>query len=199
LPWSFIRCKLKLALRKINKAAMILLSWNFWIVEVIPIVIFAAAVFFDLVNQGQSKSCYKSYLPLYVATICILLSDFSLIQGKLIEILIFLSIIWFLAKNWHRFGLNLFIFGVILNQFVRIANNGKMPVFFEEFLETSTYQALTDQTLFPFLSDWINFRDYWMSIGDIFMFTGILIFFLHQTYIFLKNKNWRGIIKYPSK
>lgn len=168
---------------------MDLMKFDFWIAEVIPCIIFAAALFFDFLNIGNLKKWCRSYYPLYFLTVVVAFEAVFKIKGShIIEFLYSFSVIWFLAENWARLGLNLGAFGAFLNCLVRSLNGGYMPVFYEFDESFFDYRALDSDTVLPILSDWISFKGYWMSVGDILLFSGALIFLIHQVCIFFKKR-----------
>ncbi|GEM_PF-3553959 len=147
------------------------------------------AIALDVFNRDQLKPWLKSYLPLLVFGFFASATVHFSLQNSLMALWIYLLVnLWFLAVNWRKIGLNLFILGAVSNFFVIIINGGRMPMPRGWAEENAAYQFATSKTLLPFLSDRIQIGNCMFSIGDIFMHTGILIFLVWQTCIFLKER-----------
>ena len=97
-----------------------------------------------------------------------IISLFSLILG-----------IALLLLNWRRTGLNIYAGGCILNELVRVLNNGKMPLLGE--------YGGTEVVRLALFSDRIPVDDRMASAGDILILIGLFIFLLVQISLFVDN------------
>ena len=81
-------------------------------------------------------------------------------------------------SSWLRFiGLVLAISGVCANLFVVWANRGRMPAK-EDMIPTELqdrYDTMHNNTKFSFLADWIPFREWIFSPGDLCLWFGVAI------------------------
>lgn len=87
--------------------------------------------------------------------------------------------------NFNVPGLNLNCLGVISNMVACLANGGKMPALYPS-LDINKQLMDPAETNFKFLTDWIIYDFTQISIGDILIAIGALIFFVYQLQIFSK-------------
>lgn len=121
-----------------------------------------------------------------------------------VHIISYLLLIIGISLNIKKFSMKVFLIGIILNFLVIFSNGGQMPVSIDGIkgiknpnagVEISHYdikhKALDENTRFRYLSDIIFLPPPYplpkiISIGDIFLMTGVFIFF-QETMI--KNKD----------
>jgi hypothetical protein len=132
---------------------------------------------------GIAKFGFR-YLPMALWGILISLKaqiDIGLFEWMLIA----LSFnVWFLAMNWNKSWVNLYAVGGGLNSLVCVLNGGRMPALYGP-EESVAHQWLTSETVLPFLADWIEVGNSLISVGDVFLFSGAVMFFMYQAYRFL--------------
>lgn len=157
----------------------------------------------DLKKIDVGKLKYP-YLAIGAFAIEIVL--FTLVRKGVIErgILTFIPYLFqyfllllFIFYNRKNFGLLTLGFGMFLNALVIFLNGGAMPVSPEGLvkvgiapsLEAVTeeliaaeglYTLIDSQTLLPFLGDVIPFWRYVLSIGDVFIFIGIMVYIVTE-------------------
>lgn len=159
--------------------------------------ILGIAVAFDYLNRGRNDkermaSMVASYYPLTFGFLVITISCLFLSYGALPVLgLRFAVTIWALALNWRKLGLNFFLLGAGANIFIKIFNGGKMPVLFAGGID-DTHQLITSDTKLLFWADYIIIEDYQMSVGDLAIFLGVLVFSLYELYITAKLNWWRN-------
>ncbi|MED3718462.1 DUF5317 domain-containing protein [Geobacillus thermodenitrificans] len=118
-------------------------------------------------------------------------------MSNVIFLLVYITGLVFLWLNRHQPGLPVIFAGVLLNFIVMAANGGRMPVSVEaaqflgrEYIEAlkaglyAKHQAITSDTLLPFLGDIIPLsppypRQQVISIGDVVMNVGAFLFIQH--------------------
>lgn len=169
------------------------LDWMFiadrLLIHVLPSILWAIGLF--LYAARDIDDWKKKLTPLFIYGI-LMVSDkfFHIFYG--IPIYRFLSLFamfaWFLILNYKNIGLSLFAFGGIFNAAVSIINNGKMPVM-GKFEVTEIHQPMTENTIFSFLADWIPspYGFYQVSMGDIFLGIGGLIFFGQELWLLFRK------------
>ncbi|SET11416.1 DUF5317 domain-containing protein [Anaerobranca gottschalkii] len=106
-------------------------------------------------------------------------------------------ILFFVYLNRKNFGLLTIGLGIFLNALVIFLNGGAMPVSPEGLVKTGIapsidaategliaaeglYTVITSETLLPFLGDVIPFWRYVMSIGDVFIFIGVMVYIITE-------------------
>jgi len=106
---------------------------------------------------------------------------FSLQHWPLIHGLFILAVLYNLDSTrtgWLRhIGLALATIGVCANLFVIWANRGRMPANDDTIPpeEQDSYEGMHNQTKFAFLGDWIPFRVWLISPGDVCLWFGLAI------------------------
>jgi Family of unknown function (DUF5317) len=86
------------------------------------------------------------------------------------------------------FSLALLLTGSSLNQTVMNANGGKMPVAMDRstiVVFDSRHEPLTPQTRYKWLADIFWFPGYLFSLGDIFIYSSVVIFWAAWVLTFL--------------
>lgn len=166
-----------------------LLMLDRFFVHIFPSILWSIGLF--IYASRDMKDWKKKLMPLFVYGV-LMISDkfFHIFNG--IPIYRFLSLLvaftWFLVLNYKNVGLSLFAFGGIFNAVVSIINRGRMPVM-GEFEVTEIHQPMTESTLFPFLADWITspYGFYQVSLGDILLGIGGLIFLIQELWFLFKR------------
>ncbi len=105
----------------------------------------------------------------------------ALLHGLIV--LAALSITGSTRMGWLQYiGLAFATIGVCANLFVIWANRGRMPVKDDTIpLEVQgRYGSMDNQTKFTFLADWIPFRDWLMSPGDLCLWFGLAVVFFDR-------------------
>ena len=118
-------------------------------------------------------------------------------MSNVIFLLVYITGLVFLWLNRHQPGFSVIFAGVLLNFIVMAANGGRMPVSVEaaqflgrEYIEAlkaglyAKHQAITSDTLLPFLGDIIPLsppypRQQVISIGDVVMNVRAFLFIQH--------------------
>ncbi len=164
----------------------ILLAIDSWIVPIMAIgTIFQFLAFYGNLEK-RLKQAFEIYHPLFFLGFFESFARmFSIENSMEALVIIFLIIVWMLLVNLDNCGLNIFFFGMVLNRLVTMLNGGEMPVLFAEGID-DRHIAMNSETILPFLSDWILIKDYQMSIGDILMYSGAVLFASYQIYLCTK-------------
>lgn len=92
--------------------------------------------------------------------------------------------VWALICSRNYFGFNIYNFGAVLNMLVCSLNKGMMPTIYPP-IDDGRHILMTDATRFNFLCDWIVSGYSMISIGDVLIAGGALIFLICQNYIFI--------------
>ena len=128
-----------------------------------------------------------------------ILEDFVFKNFKYLIILSYLFMIITILLNIEKKYMKLFLIGILLNLIVIIANNGKMPVSINGFkgIRDETilpyrefdikHMGINKNTKFKYLADIILIPKPYplpkiISIGDIFLMSGIFMFFQEETF-----------------
>lgn len=161
------------------------------------IFILAVGILADYLNRGLSAeeripSCWKSYYPLFLGMMAELILRLGAVNSLLIlQLIRFLTAVLALAVNYRRLGFNILLIGIASNLLVKIANGGQMPVFFQD-IASDSHIFIHADTNFKILSDVIRVGGYYMSIGDICVYVGAVLFCLCQVFRFFKLKLGAG-------
>ncbi|MBC8587883.1 DUF5317 domain-containing protein [Paratissierella segnis] len=128
-----------------------------------------------------------------------ILEDFVFKNFKYLIILSYLFMIITILLNIEKKYMKLFLIGILLNLIVITANNGKMPVSINGFkgIRDETilpyrefdikHMGINKNTKFKYLADIILIPKPYplpkiISIGDIFLMSGIFMFFQEETF-----------------
>lgn len=124
------------------------------------------------------------YLPILLFLfVSILQLNLSLDLHATRVIHLFLTV-WALVCSRNYLGFNIYNFGAVLNMLVCSLNKGMMPTIYPP-LDDGRHILMTDATRFNFLCDWIVSGYSMISVGDVLIAIGALIFLTCQNYIFI--------------
>ena len=129
----------------------------------------------------------RDYHPLYIFGAFSLIIRFYPVNSLIEPAFGFFIISVFFILNYNKIGINIFCVGSLLNSAARIANGGKMP-FLSGDGEDATHVLMSADSHLKFLSDIIVAGNYQMSIGDVLIDIGMIIFAISQIYLFFKLK-----------
>lgn len=133
----------------------------------------------EAIELGMKKFVYRCS-PAIILGIFMFVNRFKPIEDIWIISLFSLILgIALLLLNWRRIGLNIYAGGCILNELVRVLNNGKMPLLGED--------DGTGVVRLALFSDRIPVDDRLASVGDILILSGLFIFLLSQIFLFVDN------------
>lgn len=152
--------------------------------------VFTMAILFDLWAETFILR-KQAYIAMFMASI---FSFFDIVFGissinpNFRFVILFITCVWIIAVSGYKNpGFIFYGLGGLSNAIVSLANGGRMPVK-DCFEITKFHQPLTSATHLRFLGDWIlspgGFFMY--SPGDILLDIGIIIFFFHMLFVFIK-------------
>src|SRR3989338_2703928 len=155
--------------------------WDFWLLKVLPLVMFFLGCLMDFFRKDSLKLWYKNYLPLFIGAPFLIPFHFFpdiFLFGTVFYSVNLLMALWLLRLNWKNWGLNIFSAGMFLNMLVCLLNGNQMPALAGFDSRSKFHQLLTPETYLPFLADIIEIGGYFITVGDLLMIGGSVIFAL---------------------
>lgn len=131
------------------------------------------------------RSIWWRYLPVFLFLFVSILQLNLVLDLNQTRIAHLVLTIWALIASWNYLGFNIYNFGAFLNMLVCSMNKGMMPTIYPP-MDTGHHILLTDASKFKFLCDWIVSGYSMISIGDVLIAAGAMIFLVCQFYIFFK-------------
>ena len=125
------------------------------------------------------------YLPVILFLIVSLVQINLNLDMKTVRFAHLFLMTWATLYNLDILGFNINAFGGFLNMLVCSVNRGMMPTIHSPELD-GRHILMTDATRLNFLCDWIICTRVMVSIGDVLIAAGALIFLVCQFYIFIK-------------
>ncbi|MDO8429779.1 MAG: DUF5317 family protein [bacterium] len=151
-------------------------QWGF----LLPSLFILFALVFLKSQKAVASINWRSFVYATAAFVIFYLAEISELSNNLpvIEAITFGTIaLLCLIDNYKEIGIAIYALGQFSNMLVVVLNGGRMPSI-DLPAETLRHTPMTNETILPFLSDWIYFQrlDILFSIGDVLLGLGIIVF-----------------------
>ena len=138
----------------------------------------------DEIERAIRKLGWR-YLPVILFLLVSLVQINLFLDLKIVRVVHLFLMAWTMLYNWNILGFNINALGGFLNMLVCAVNKGMMPTIYPPELD-GRHILMTDATNLNFLCDWIVCAQVMISIGDVLIAAGSLIFLVCQFYIFIR-------------
>lgn len=145
----------------------------------------------DEIERAIRKMGWR-YLPVILFLLVSLVQINLFLDLKIVRVVHLFLMTWTMVYNWNILGFNINALGGFLNMLVCSLNRGMMPTIYPPF-DDGRHILMTDATRFNFLCDWIVCDSVMISIGDVLIAAGALIFLIYQFYIFIRFFMYREV------